>query len=77
MISTVSLCYRSYRDNDKSSYTAVHHHDIKGTLSQSLVAVLYIPLTHSINNYSLHLKNHLWHIIYQDKIAFIVDSYQY
>ena len=54
------LCYQSYREIGKSPYTALYHHDLKGKLRNSfepLVAVLYIPLTYSINNHYLHLKN--------------------
>jgi len=61
MISTVILFYQSYRGNGKSLYIAAYHHDLKGTLRNSfqpLVAVLYIPLTYSINKY---LKSQLSH----------------
>jgi len=56
----------------KSPYTAVYN--LQGTLTNSfqpLGAVLYRPLTYSVNNHYLHLKNNLWHNLIIETLSFI------
>ena len=58
----------------KSPYTAVYHHNLQGTLTNSfqpLVAELYRPLTYSVNNHYMHLKNNLWHNLIIETLSFI------